>query len=651
METIMRSTLTLIAVFTALTMAQAADDILINNFETNDYGDWKVTGEAFGDGPAHGTLPKQQKVRGYLGNSLVNTFRNGDMTTGTLTSPAFIIQRKYITFLIGGGGHRKTAIELLVNGKVVAHKSGPSDEYLQPAFFNVTTYANLSVQLRIIDQVTGGWGHVNIDQIMQSDTKPKIPKYNIGEASAPPYNPHKKPSDYTENYRGQFHFSPKSEWMNDINGLVYQNGTYHMLYQWGKKVRHGGYATSKDLLHWKDEGVALIPVGTFLPKDTINVSGDHVYSGSAVLVSGETAKKITGASKDAIVAIYTGTRVGTCLAWTNDHGRTWHNYPHNPVCNPAKRADPRDPHVFWHEPSKTWINAIYEHGTTFYGSKDLITWEKLSNIDFGYECPDIYELPLDGDKSNMKWVLQDANGSYIVGHFDGKTFAVEQDKKIMDVGPDFYAAQTFFRPNLPSEDLIQLAWLDHWNGGVGEKGWERNATFPVTLGLVTYEGKMLVTRTPIEGIKKLYTNTKTWKNVTLKEGENALADVKSKTFDLTAVFDLKGKTTGEIIFNIANVTLKYDIKKQKFYGMHFRKNKLKEDSGKRLKPNAKGILKIRMLIDWAQLELFSAGGVFSYSAHLPFTPNDNSVGLTIEGSDVKLVSMRLSKVKRIWPKK
>lgn len=58
----------------------------------------------------------------------------------------------------------------------------------------------------------------------------------------------------------------------------------------------------------------------------------------------------------------------------------------------------------------------------------------------------------------------------------------------MDVGPDFYAAQTFFRPNFPSEKLIQLAWNDHWNGGIGKTPWERNATFPVEVNLVTSDG-------------------------------------------------------------------------------------------------------------------------------------------------------------------
>ena len=90
------------------------------------------------------------------------------------------------------------------------------------------------------------------------------------------YYPHDESSDYREDYRGQYHFSPRSGWMNDINGLVYQDGKYHMIYQWGKAVRHGGYATSRDLLHWTDEGLALIPQKSFLPDEAIrNVSGDR----------------------------------------------------------------------------------------------------------------------------------------------------------------------------------------------------------------------------------------------------------------------------------------------------------------------------------------------------------------------------------------
>ena len=457
------------------------------------------------------------------------------------------------------------------------------------------------------------------------------------------YNPHPANINYSEDYRGQYHFSPKTEWMNDINGLMYLDGKYHMIYQWGEEVRHGGYATSPDLLHWTDEGVALIPQDSFLPDDAVrNVSGEQVYSGSGVVVSGKTARKITGSAKKAMVAIYTGTGVGTCLAWSNDGGASWHDYSANPVANPTDGANPRDPAVFWHEPTSKWILAIYENGTTFYGSPDLIKWKFLSNIDFGFECPDMFELPLDGNQKKMKWILQDANGTYLVGHFDGKKFTPEQDELIMDVGPDFYAAQSFFRPNFPGGKVIQIAWHDHWNGGIGESPWQRNATFPVEVNLVTRNGKMRISRTPIEAISKLYESTKKWKSQTLKcscqSAKGILADVQSKKFDLIAEFDLEGATARELEFKIANKIISYNIEKQDLLG-------------KSLKPNAQNRVKIRILADWGQLEVFADDGVYSYSQQFAFTPDDDSLSLYVNGGSVKLVSMEFHEIARTWPGK
>lgn len=459
------------------------------------------------------------------------------------------------------------------------------------------------------------------------------------------YDPHPQGIDYREKYRPQYHFSPKSEWMNDINALIYLDGTYHMIYQWGKKIRHGGYATSSDLLHWTDRGVALIPQKSFLPAEAErNVSGAQVYSGSGVVVSGETARKITRSSKEAMVAIYTGTESGTCLAWSNDGGRSWHDYSGNPVAHPTNSAVPRDPCVFWHGPSRQWILAIYElenrnKGTGFYGSTDLIKWKRLSYIPFGYECPDVFELPLDGKKRKMKWILQDANGSYLVGRFDGKIFTPDQEKLIMDVGPDFYAAQTFFRPNFPNDKVIQIAWNDHWNGGIGESPWERNATFPVEVGLVTYEGKMRITRTPIPAIQNLYQNTKEWVNETIYcscQKKNLLAGISSKQFDLSVVFDLSHSTAREIEFKIANRAVNYNVENQTLLG-------------KPLSPDAENRLRIRMLVDWSSLEVFAAGGVFSYSQQFAFTPDDASLNLYTNGGEVKLISMDFHEISRIWP--
>lgn len=165
----------LICLFSA--SAHAANDILIADFEAKDYGQWKATGKAFGPGPAKGTLPSQMEVTGFEGHRLVNSFYDGDARTGTLTSPPFVIERKHINFLIGGGWHPgKACINLRIDGKVVRTATGPNrkpggTERLAPYSWDVHDLAGKTATIEIVDNVTGGWGHINIDHIVQSDRR------------------------------------------------------------------------------------------------------------------------------------------------------------------------------------------------------------------------------------------------------------------------------------------------------------------------------------------------------------------------------------------------------------------------------------------------------------------------------------------------
>ncbi|NEC86213.1 GH32 C-terminal domain-containing protein [Streptomyces sp. SID12501] len=149
---------------------------VLADFEGGTYGDWTATGDAFGSAPATGTLPDQGQVSGFLGDGLVNTFLNGDSTTGTLTSPEFTIDKKHINFLIGGGNHpadsdNPTAVELLVDGQVVRSATGKDAEALNWASWDVGDLTGKKAQIKIVDNNTGGWGHLNVDHIMLSDTQ------------------------------------------------------------------------------------------------------------------------------------------------------------------------------------------------------------------------------------------------------------------------------------------------------------------------------------------------------------------------------------------------------------------------------------------------------------------------------------------------
>ncbi len=144
--------------------------IVVADFEGSDYGNWTATGEAFGEGPAHGTLPNQQSVTGFLGGGLVNTYLGGDGPQGTLTSPPLTIERKYINFLIGGGSHTdETCINLIVDGQVVRTATGKDNEKLEWHFWNVEELEGKAACIEIVDRHSGGWGHINIDQIEMAD--------------------------------------------------------------------------------------------------------------------------------------------------------------------------------------------------------------------------------------------------------------------------------------------------------------------------------------------------------------------------------------------------------------------------------------------------------------------------------------------------
>jgi non-lysosomal glucosylceramidase len=137
------------------------------DFEKEGYGEWMAEGEAFGSGPARGTLQNQQTVSGFKGRGLINTFVGGDdRAQGRLLSPEFTIDRGWISFLVGGGSHAgRTCMNLLVDGKVVRTAAGRDRELLEIENWSVEEFRGRSARLEILDRESGGWGHVNIDHI------------------------------------------------------------------------------------------------------------------------------------------------------------------------------------------------------------------------------------------------------------------------------------------------------------------------------------------------------------------------------------------------------------------------------------------------------------------------------------------------------
>ena len=278
----------------------------------------------------------------------------------------------------------------------------------------------------------------------------------------------------TDEYRPSYHFTPLYGWMNDPNGMVYKDGEYHLYFQynpygskWGNM--HWGHAVSKDLLHWEhlDPAIARDNMG-------------HIFSGSSVVDKNNTA----GYGKNAIIALYTSASDKNgqiqCMAYSTDNGRTFTKYEGNPVLTPFDGLkDFRDPKVFWYEKGKCWYMIVSaDKETRFYKSKNLKKWTYVSAFGKGlgqqpcqYECPDFFQLPVNGDKKNMKWVMiMNVNpgcwfgGSateYFVGDFDGKNFTCPDgnDVKWLDWGKDHYATVTYSNTG---DRVLAMTWMSNW---------------------------------------------------------------------------------------------------------------------------------------------------------------------------------------------
>ena len=359
----------------------------------------------------------------------------------------------------------------------------------------------------------------------------------------------------TDYYRPSYHFTPAYGWMNDPNGMVYKDGEYHLYYQynpygskWGNM--HWGHAVSRDLIHWQHLDPAIA-------RDTLG----HIFSGSSVVDIHNTA----GYGKNAIIALYTSASDKNgqiqCMAYSTDNGRTFTKYESNPVLTPFDGLrDFRDPKVFWYEKGKCWYMIVSaDKETRFYKSKNLKKWEYVSAFGNGmgqqpcqYECPDFFQLPVNGDPNNMKWVMiMNINpgclfgGSateYFVGDFDGKNFtcADAHEAKWMDYGKDHYATVTFSNTG---NRVLAMTWMSNWQyADLTPFKQNRGANgLPRELKLFELDNKYYIQEGVAPEVMALRKETKELGNLTI-EKEKDLAGIAS---GMNGAFEIEADVTAD----------------------------------------------------------------------------------------------------------
>ena len=491
------------------------------------------------------------------------------------------INKKYLNIPIESSQDRQR-VDFKVNGEEYTRNDirVADDNIDYWTFIDVSKYLNKNFSLKFSKKVSG------IEKIYQSDEF-------VGEDTL-----------YKEKLRPQVHFTTRRGWTNDPNGMVYYNGEYHLFYQhnpyeinWGNMT--WGHAVSKDLVYWEELPSVLQPdeLGT-------------MFSGSAVIDYQNTSNFKTG-KVPAMVAIYTADmqneKQQQAIAYSVDRGRTFIKYDGNPVI-PAKRrfgsGHERDPKVFWYEPNQEWVLIMHDAlNYSIYNSKNLKEWEFQSSVDAGFwECPELFELPVDGDTNNKKWIMYGVAGTYLIGNFNGKVFTPETEMLRYNVG-GMSAAQTF--NNEPDGRRLQIGW-----GHAEFPGMPFKQTFTVVqeFHLKNTRNGLRLFVEPAKEIEKLYKKSHSFQNDYIGDELNKkLSKIDSPLLHIKSTLEIENGILFGI--NINGYKLEYNVSNNQLNG-HFLPLQNKQ-------------LELEVIVDKTLIEVYANGGLLYWFANNKEADLDN----------------------------
>jgi len=474
-----------------------------------------------------------------------------------------------------------------------------------------------------------------------------------------------------EKYRPALHFSPRKNWMNDPNGLVFFKDEYHLFYQhnphgstWGPM--HWGHAVSKDLISWDELEIALHPD-----------DNGTIFSGSAVVDWNNT----TGFFKEepGLVAIFTHHSEGDhskqaiqtqSLAYSLDKGRSWSKYDGNPVLAHPSKPDFRDPKVFWHKETKKWIMVLATGQTiSLYSSANLKEWkfesefgESCGSHEGVWECPDLFELSIE-NSNDKKWVLivsigdnpnydEGSRTQYFVGSFDGKKFTSEhEDIKWLDYGKDNYAGVSF--SDIPEADgrRIYLGWMSNWRyaNQIPTEGWRSQMTLPRELELHEKKGEYYLVQNLVRELDTYFDIKEEKKEVIVTEEETTFFEVDDDYLEI--ILSLKNMNANKYGLTIEHTDSQYTtitidtkenvlvLSREKSGVVDFSDNFPKLQ---RIRLKDSNQLHLRIIVDSSSLELFIDGGEQALTSLIFPDKVSKRIALFAEEGKVNLVYGKVS---------
>jgi sucrose-6-phosphate hydrolase SacC (GH32 family) len=323
--------------------------------------------------------------------------------------------------------------------------------------------------------------------------------------------------------------------------------------------------------------------------------------------------------------------------------------------------------VFWYAPQKKWVMALFldksdpklypkmnmlelyeffldKNSYGLLSSQDLKHWTKMSELALKVdgECPELFEIAVDGNPKNTRWIFYGAKGRYLIGKFDGTSFKAESGPHEMQRGNAWYASQTF--NDIPASDgrriLIPWAstiWMDPKAAELyKDMPFNQSMGIPVELTLRTTDEGLRVFANPVRELASLRTRSHSLKAQTFRPGENPASSIKGELLDIET--DISPAKAREVVFNLRGVPVTYDVAKQEL-SVAEKKAPLRMQSGK---------IRLRFLVDRTSVEIFGNDGRLYMAMGVKVPSENRSVQISARNGDAVLNSLNAFELKSIW---
>lgn len=606
----------------------ARPPIVVEDFAAANFAQWEVHGKAFGKKPVG--------VEGLPGVSHAVSSRGLPAETGNLFSPEFAIERRFINLALAGGDQEfYTCVNLWVGDRIERTVTGGGNSRLHWSTWDVSSLAGRKARIEIVDKRAPVDQFIEVATIVQADapqasaTGEVAPAVGRGRAQALAAVAANVARAAADPQRPIYHFHPPAQRMNDPNGPFYLEGQYHLFYQFnpytdgtGDGAMMWGHALSRDLVNWKDLGIALWP--------SWERGEAHCYSGGAVFDSAGRPMLFYASVPNAVAP-----RQQWAAVSDDPQLLRWRKIDGNPLLKLGDPTVPADCDPMWRDPflftagGRTFMLLAATHIPLYEAANPQLTrWTYrgvfYSRPKLSVECPNFFPL---GDK----WVLlfsRRGGVEYQVGDFDLAALKFQPlAGGLMNHNGQFYATHGLFNPQ---KQLVLFGLIKGFPNGAG---WRDCLALP---RIVTLGDDLRLRQTPLPELASLRREHRRQASLSVAAGRQTLAGIAGDRMEISALIaPATSASCGLRVRCSANgaggVAIRYGQGKLLVEGVKASPAELPLTPGQPLQ--------LRIFLDGGALEVFANDGVVAETRVMKVDPADLNVEFFADGGEARLLGL------------